>query len=82
MSPQLRAVEQTAFDEQVIDDPDVEAALEEREKRKSSLQAVRKVYDGAHEAAMAEIAKLELPEGGQHGWVGSGSRALPSPHVR
>lgn len=62
--PQLHSVDQTALDEQVIDDPDVEAALEEREKKKASLQAVRKIYDGAHEAAVAEIAKLELPEGG------------------
>ena len=61
---QLKAVAQTALDEQVIDDAEVEAALEEREKRKASLQAFRKSYDGAHEAAIAEIAKLELPEGG------------------
>lgn len=60
----LKPVEQLGMDEQVIDDADVEAALEEREKRKASLQAVRKVYDGAHEAAVAEITKLELPEGG------------------
>ncbi len=64
MATQLKAVPQLALDEQVIDDAEVEAALEEREKRKASLQAVRKVYDGAHEAAIAEIAKLELPEGG------------------
>jgi hypothetical protein len=61
---QLRAVPQTAMDEQVIDDAEIEKALEEREKRKASLAAVRKVYEGAHEAAIAEIAKLELPEGG------------------
>ena len=60
----LQSVDQLAMDEQVIDDADVEAALEEREKKKASLQAVRKIYDGAHEAAVAEIAKLELPEGG------------------
>lgn len=63
-APSLKSVPQTAMDEQVIDDAEVEAALEEREKRKSSLDAVRKIYDGAHEAAVAEIAKLELPEGG------------------
>src|SRR3954454_1595152 len=63
-APNLKSVDQLGFDEQVIEDADVEAALEEREKRKASLQAVRKVYDGAHEAAVAEIAKLELPEGG------------------
>ncbi len=62
--PKLAAVPQQGFDEQVIEDAEVESALEEREKRKASLSAVRKVYDGAHEAAVAEIAKLELPEGG------------------
>ena len=62
--PRLAAVPQMAFDEHVIEDAEVEAALEEREKRKASLSAVRKIYDGAHEAAIAEITKLELPEGG------------------
>lgn len=62
--PRLRDVAQLAFDEQVIEDADVEAALEEREKRKESLSAVRAVYDEAHEKATAEIGKLELPVGG------------------
>lgn len=62
--PDLKAVPQTGFDEEVIDDPDVESALEQREKHKASMAVVRKMYDGAHEAAVAEIAKLELPEGG------------------
>jgi hypothetical protein len=63
-TPRLKSVEQLGFDEQVIDDAEVEAALEEREKRKSSLGAVRKIYDEAHQAATAQITKLELPEGG------------------
>lgn len=62
--PDLKAVPQTGFDEEVIDDPEVETALEQREKHKASLAVVRKIYDGAHEAAVAEISKLELPEGG------------------
>lgn len=56
--------DQLGLDEQVIEDADVEAALDERQKRRNSLDAVRKVYDEAHEKAIAEIAKLELPEGG------------------
>lgn len=56
--------EQLGFDEQVIEDDDVEKALEERLKRKNSLDAVRKVFDGADTAARAELQKLELPEGG------------------
>ena len=55
---------QMAFDEQLIEDTALESALEERLKRKDSLNAVRKVYDEADEAAQVEIAKLELPEGG------------------
>jgi hypothetical protein len=61
---QLRAVEQTAFDEQVIEDEEIEAALEDREKKKASLDAVRKIYDGANEHAILKISELELPEGG------------------
>ena len=57
-------VDQLALDEQVIDDDVLEAALEERQKRKDSLGAVRKIYEEAHEKAVAAIATLELPEGG------------------
>lgn len=59
-----RLVEQTAFDENVIEDPALEEALEERQRRQNSLNAVRKEYDEAHEKAKAEIEKQELPEGG------------------
>lgn len=62
--PSLRTVPQTGFDEQVIEDADIEAALEERAKAKNSLDAVRKIYDERHEKAIGEIGKLELPEGG------------------
>lgn len=55
---------QLAFDEQAIDDAKLENALELRQKRKDSLNAVKLQFDEAHEAAAAEIAKLELPEGG------------------
>lgn len=60
----LQSVPQLGFDEQVIEDAEIEAALEDREKKKSSLDAVRKIFDGANEHAMAKIAELELPEGG------------------
>lgn len=62
--PQLAAVPQQGFDEQVIEDTEVEQALDERERHKASLAIVRKIYDGAHLAAIAAIEKLELPEGG------------------
>ena len=54
---------QLGLDEEVVEDDAIEAALEERAKRKNSLDAVRKIYDGAHEAAVAEIARLELEDG-------------------
>lgn len=59
----LASVPQTGMDEQVIEDADIEAALEERAKRKASLDAVRLTYDEAHDKAMAELQKLELPDG-------------------
>lgn len=64
MEPRLRPVEQLGFDEQTIEDPELESALEERQKRKNSLDAVRKQFDEADDLATAGIAKLELPEGG------------------
>lgn len=64
MAAELKSVPQQAFDEQVIEDEEIEAALDDREKKKHSLDAVRKIYDGAHEFAMAKITELELPEGG------------------
>ena len=60
----LRPVDQLGMDEQRIDDPALIAALEEREQRKEHKGEVAKAFKEAHEAALAEIAKLELPEGG------------------
>lgn len=62
--PRTQTEEQLGFDEQTIDDPAIEAALEERLKRKHSYDAVRKTYEAANEIATAKIAELELPEGG------------------
>jgi hypothetical protein len=64
MTANLKPVDQLGFDEQTIDDPSIEAALEEREKRKHSYDAVRKTFEAANEVAVAKIAELELPEGG------------------
>jgi hypothetical protein len=55
---------QLALDEQPIEDTELEAALEERLRRQTIASETRKAFDEAHEAANAEIAKLELPEGG------------------
>ena len=58
-----RTVAQLAFDEHVIEDADLEEALEERHKRRESLRAVRLFYKEADERAKGEIAKQELSEG-------------------
>jgi len=62
--PRKRAVpqEQLGFDETPISDASLEQALEERQARKAVLGEARKDYKEAHEAASAEIAKLELPD--------------------
>lgn len=56
MPPQLKAVPQMAMDEHVIDDREIEEALDERQKRKNSLDAVRLSYDDADERAKALCA--------------------------
>jgi hypothetical protein len=56
----LRMVEQMAFDEKLVEDMALESALEERERRKASLSAVRAEFKTAHEAAAVEIEKLDL----------------------
>src|SRR3990167_1933142 len=64
MPRNAKPTDQLAFDEQTVEDPDIESALEERQSRKDSLNAVRKAYDEANELAAAKVAELELPEGG------------------
>lgn len=56
--------DQLGFDEEVIENPDVEAALVERQARKDALASVRHEYDEAHEKAKAALLMLELPEDG------------------
>lgn len=60
--PNLRSVDQLGLDERIVEDPELEAALEQREAHKRSLGAVRKMYDGAHAAALVVIERLELPD--------------------
>ena len=54
--------QQLGMDEQVVEIPALEDALEERQATKDALGEARKAYAEAHEAASAEIAKLELPD--------------------
>lgn len=60
----LRSVDQLAFDEVVIQDDDLEHALDHRLVKKVVLDKVRKEYDDADKAAKALIEQQELPDGG------------------
>lgn len=55
--PQLRT------DEKLIEHTSLEDALETREKRKSSLGAVRKEFKEADERAKALLAEFDLQDG-------------------
>jgi hypothetical protein len=62
--PRMRSEDQLGFDEEVIENPDVEAALVARQAAKDALSSVRKDYDAAHEKAKGALAMIELPEEG------------------
>jgi hypothetical protein len=58
-----RVKDQLAFDEKVLEIPELESALEERLATKAGLSEQQKAYDEANKAVEVEIEKLELPEG-------------------
>lgn len=57
--PALHSVDQLALDEVTVEDPELEELLEEREKRKASLAAVRAEYKASDNRAKAEIARRD-----------------------
>lgn len=59
-----RPVDQIAMDEQVIDDPVVEKALDKRQQAKLAKEAPVAAYREADEVAKEAIKRLELPDGG------------------
>lgn len=59
----LRAVEQLALDETVVEDTQLEQALEERQRRRVAASELRREFAEADEQAKSAIAKLELPAG-------------------
>ncbi len=59
----VRDKSQLAFDEQQINDPDLEAVLEEREKKKASKGAVSAQFTEVDKKARDRIGQLELPNG-------------------
>jgi hypothetical protein len=56
-------VPQLATDERVIDASNLEAALEDRQKRKASLGALRKQFEEADNLAKALLAEFALQDG-------------------
>lgn len=55
---------QQGFDEQVIEDADLQRALETRQAAKEERSEKNKAYKKAHDVANALIERLELPVGG------------------
>lgn len=55
---------QQGFDEQVIEDSDLQRALESRQVAKEERSEKQKAYKKAHDVANALIERLELPVGG------------------
>lgn len=60
----MRSEDQIGFDEELVENPDVESALVERQARKDALASVRKDFKAAHDKAVAALASIELPEEG------------------
>lgn len=69
----LRSVPQLGFDEVNVTDPGLERALEARQERRLTASEARRLFSEADQVAQAEVAKLELPEGG-------GCPSGPLPH--
>ena len=61
--PRTTSNDQLGLDEKVIEDPELEDALNVRDDRKAAARDARKAYKEADEAASALIAGQELPEG-------------------
>lgn len=58
-----KATPQLAMDERVIDDRDLEKALEDREIAKGAVSEARSKYNGIDEAAKGLVAQLSLKDG-------------------
>jgi hypothetical protein len=54
---------QTGMDEQVIEDAEILEALQARQAAREIAAGARKVAKAAHDRAMVQIEKLELPLG-------------------
>ncbi len=64
MVAQLKPVEQLGMDEEHVDEPELEQALEDRQAKREAMSSARKVYDGAHEHAKALVEQLDMADDG------------------
>jgi hypothetical protein len=62
VSTTTKSDDQFAFDEKVIEDPDLEKALEDREKVKTQRQALNAKFKEKHEHAADLIDELDITE--------------------
>jgi hypothetical protein len=61
-STRAKSDDQLAFDEKVIEDPELEEALEDREKVKSQRSALNAKFKQKHEHAVEMIDELDITE--------------------
>ena len=61
--PRVKDENQLGMDEELVEDEELEALLEAREKRKASLGAVNKEYKAAHELVIGALGRIELEDG-------------------
>lgn len=59
----IRDRNQLAIDETIVDDDDLAAALDDRQKKREALGAVNLDYKQADTRARALVDRLELPDG-------------------
>lgn len=60
--PRVKADNQLGMDEKVIQDPEVEQALEERQTAKDEMAQYRLAYKNADKRAKSMIERLEMPD--------------------
>lgn len=59
----MKAVDQLAIDETVVDNAELEALLEQRESKREVVSAARAAYAEVHEEAVGKFNELKLEDG-------------------
>lgn len=61
--PTPRRQSQMGLEEDLLDSPDLERMLDDRETAKEALKPYRRDYKNTHDAVKIAIDKMELPDG-------------------